>query len=278
MVIISTDVDGQTKSFSMDKLLYEQLTMNVQPQVQKRDFDYLFIIDGEEGSGKSVFAMQLGKVLDPNLTINNIAFTPGEFTEYVTKSRKHQCIIFDEAFTGLSSRAAFSEINRLLVELMMEMRQRNLFVIIVMPTFFMLERYVALHRSKCLFHVYINKKGQRGHWTFYNKSYMKYIYINNKKGFTYPRKAAMRGTYPNFYTVNEEMYRQKKKEALKVKFKTVERSKYMRQRNKYIQILYQEFDLTQTAISDLSIKYGINITQKQISNILSESGKLGGTY
>jgi len=69
------------------------------------------------------------------------------------KTKKGQCIIFDEAFTGLSSRGALSGINKALVGLMMQMRQKNLFVIMVLPTFFMLDKYAAIFRAKALIHV-----------------------------------------------------------------------------------------------------------------------------
>lgn len=269
MVIVTCDVEGERKNFFMDQMLHTQLTKNVQPQVQKKDFDYLFIVDGEEGTGKSVLAMQLGKILDPSLNINNIAFTPDAFSDKIVNSKKFQCIIFDEAFTGLSSRAAFSEINRLLIELMMEMRQRNLFVIIVMPTFFMLERYVVLHRARCLFHVYLNKKGKRGSWVFYNKKKMKYIYMNYKKSYSYSKYYNLHGTYPDFYTVDETKYRNLKRESLKNKVKHISNQKYKWQRNVCIYSLSKEFELTHKAISDLLIQNGLDLKPRQIGNIIN---------
>ena len=154
-------------------------------------------------SGKSVLAMQIAKILDPNFTENQIAFTPNEFIKLVSRAKKHQCIIFDEAFTGLSARGALSEINQLLVSLMMEMRQKNLFIIIVMPTVFMLDKYVVLHRARCLIHVHL-RNHRRGFWKLYSKERMKLLWLRGRKEYNHNVvKAIIFGRFLNQYTVNE---------------------------------------------------------------------------
>ena len=239
MVVVPVIVEDKSKGMYMDGQLYKQLTKNVIPKVHNKDFDYLLAIDGMEGAGKSVFAQQIAKILDPTFTLKQIAFTPNDFVKIVVNSEKYKCVVFDEAFTGLSSRSSLSEVNQLLVSLMMEMRQRNLFVIIVLPTFFMLDKYVALHRSRCLFHVTMNKQGKRGFWKLYNKNQMKYLYFIGKKYYDYKSvKWNIEGRFPNFYTVNEPEYRKKKSNAIRLKDFKGKANKYKEQRDALIYVLY----------------------------------------
>ena len=138
-----------------------------------------------------------------------------EFVHAIQNSEKGQVVIYDEAYTGLAARQALSKINKLIVSMMMEMRQKNLIVIIVLPTFFMLDRYVAVFRSVGLFHVYTHK-GQRGFWIYFNKKNKKLLYIFGKKlmSYTQPR-VNFRGRFSGKYVLDEEEYRRKKDIALK---------------------------------------------------------------
>jgi len=156
---LASDAKQRDKDREEEKTYFYQITKlnekitkadktKVLPKIRKKDFDWVWIVDGVEGCGKSVFALQLAKILDPTFNLSRVCMTPQEFTRAILKAGKGQCVVFDEAFTGLSSRASLTEINRLIVSLMMEMRQKNLFVIIVMPTIFLLDRYVAIFRAR----------------------------------------------------------------------------------------------------------------------------------
>jgi len=162
------------------------------------------------------------------------------------KAQKGQCVIFDEAFVGLSSRGSLSEINKMLVSLMMQMRQKNLFVIIILPTFFMLERYVALHRANVLFHVY-EKRGTRGFYMIFNRKKIKLLYLLGKKLYNYNVvKSGFTCRFGGKFPLGEEKeleYRKKKLNALETR---EERSvdKFELQRNQMIYFLYKEHKIT----------------------------------
>lgn len=266
MVVIPINVNGEKKTLYMDTQLHRQLTKNVQRSVQKKDMDYLTVIDGLEGAGKSVLGMQVAKILDPNFTVDNIAFTPIQFVKKVISAKKFSCIVFDEAFTGLSSKSSMSNANKLIVETLMESRQRNLFLIIIMPTFFYLERYVVLHRAKSLFHIIFEKDGRRGRWLLYNQDRMKKLYIYGKKYMTYRQtKPIIHGTFHDTYTVDEKQYRDIKHDSLirKIDSKT--------DLNKYQEYLYALFYhlnknkvYTQNQIVDIIKQEGLHTIKKRI--------------
>ncbi len=225
------------------------------------------IIEGEEGSGKSVLAQQIAKVLHPDFSIDQICFTADEFIKAVSKSKKHECIIFDEAFTGLSSRASLSEVNNLVISMMMEMRQKNLFIIIVMPSLFMLDKYVVLHRAKGVFHVYMNGN-KRGFWRFFNKKDMKYLYFTGKKFYEYQYATHTSfGRFEKQYLVDEAQYRRKKALMFGKKKRLSRGETYKEQRDLLICLLMKETSKSQRETSRFLSKFDFKLSHVTINEI-----------
>lgn len=212
---------GTDHEFYMDG--YLQNVLDTAKTVIKKDWDMIFIIDGSEGSGKSVLATQCAKYCDEKFVIDKIVFGPSQFRKAIIDSEPYQAIVYDEAYTGLSSRATMSLINRTLVSMLAEIRQKNLFVFVVMPTFFDLDRYVALWRSRALIHVYTSQNFERGFMAFYDKDLKKDLFVTGKKFYNYrkPRPNFI-GRFTNHYVVEEKEYRKVKKNALVTREKKVE--------------------------------------------------------
>lgn len=206
-------VTAEKHNFYMDGFVKSNL--DIAKNVIKKDWDMLFIVDGSEGSGKSVFAMQAGVYCDPTLNLDRVVFTPQDFRKTIINAKPYQTVIYDEAYTGLSSRATMSLINRTLISMLAEIRQKNLFVFVVMPCFFDLDKYVALWRARGLFHIYTGDNFQRGYLAFYNSDRKKDLYINGKKFYSYFKpKANFIGKFVNYFPVDEKEYRKKKSESL----------------------------------------------------------------
>ncbi len=273
MTVLNVLVDGLEKSLYMDNKLYTQLTTKVKPNIHKKDKDWVGVIDGGEGVGKSVLAMQIAKVLDPNFNLKKVCMTPNEFTTAIVKARKGDCIVFDEAFTGLSSRASLTEVNKIIVSLMMEMRQKNLFVLIVMPTFFLLDKYVALWRAKGLFHVYL-KKGKRGRWVYFNNKKKKLLYILGKKLYDYSKpRVRFRGRFQDQYTVNEKDYRDKKNISLRKKSRLTKAQVYLEQRNVLIWVIISVLKINHPRLAKLCRECGFPIDRTTITKIILDKKK-----
>lgn len=188
----------------------------------RNDWDFLYVIDGEVGSGKSVFGQQLAYfVSDGDFDLNEIVFQPKEFRKQVMKSKKYNAIVMDEAFRGMSSRAAMTQTNRMLMALLQEIRQRNLFIFIVIPSIWDLDKYVSLHRCKGLFHVYTDEKRGRGYWKFYKNTEhgmagfkFKSFFSEPKNKYRYPKWYSLHGRFTEFYPLGKDEYKKKKAEAL----------------------------------------------------------------
>lgn len=201
------------QSFYMDGYLKSNL--DIARKVIKKDWDMLFVVDGGEGSGKSVLAQQMAYFCDPSLTNERIVFTPNAFRRAIVESEPYQAVVYDEAYTGLSSRATMSLINRTLISMLAEIRQRNLFVFVVMPCFFDLDKYAALWRSRALVHIYTGDGFERGYFAFYNADRKKDLYIHGKRFYSYLKpKPNFKGRFTNHYTVDEKQYKKNKKNSL----------------------------------------------------------------
>jgi len=215
MVTFIDPLTGKEISYYIDERLKRKWDRLRDGKLKKKDEDRVYLIDGMERLGKSVFGFQQAKYLDPTFNIDRICFTPDEFLNQIKTAPDGSVVFFDEAFRGFSSKSALSRINKSLVQAMMEIGQRNLIIFIVLPTFFLLEMYMATIRSHVLFHIYKTKRGKRA-WRLYTKREKALLYqVGRKKGFSYsiPRVRVW-GDFFNIYAIDEKKYRKKKLESL----------------------------------------------------------------
>ena len=201
----------------MDGYLYDNLT--IAKRMVKEDWDVIGCYDGYEGAGKSVKAMQDAYFLDPTFNLDRVCFTGKSFRNAIIKASRYQAIVYDEAFSGLSSRESMNHMNKQIIKMLAEIRQKNLFVLIVLPTFFNLDRNVALWRTRYLVHVYIDKTRHRGFFSFYNADKKKVLYAAGIKYYSYRHPTPnFRGRFYNHYVVPERKYRNRKFAALQEQF------------------------------------------------------------
>jgi len=214
--------------------------LKVKDRVLHKDRDFICCYDGEEGVGKSVLAQQHAVILDPAFTIDNIVFNADQFIKKIKdpNTKKGTCIILDEAFSSANSRGSLTEVNRSMVGLATEMRQKNLFILLVLPSFFDLDRYFALWRCRALFHVYFTPEEDR-HYIVFNKDSKKMLYLLGKKFYNYnkPKAPFAPSKFFNQYTVDEEDYRKKKAEAFSKRTVSGLAKRWLDHRNVCIQTL-----------------------------------------
>ena len=99
---------------------------------------------------------------------------------------------------------------------MSEIRHKYLFVFIVLPSFFDLDRIIALWRSRGMFHVYTDENMNRGRFAYWNYGKKKLLWVQGKKFYSYSRPVpTFRARFTNFYPINQEEYRKRKIEAFR---------------------------------------------------------------
>jgi len=201
--------------YYMDGYLDSNLTI-YEKDVTKRDDDCCMVVDGGEGGGKSTLAGQIAKRVDKTYNLDRCVFTPDQLFHAIKNAKKFQAIVFDEAFGYLNSRQAMSKFNRDIIKVLAEMRFKNLFLIIVLPSFFELDRYPAIHRSRCLVHIYKDSQtGLRGKFCFWNFHKKKILYLYGKKGYNYNCvSASFYGQFSKHFVYDKEAYNKKKEESI----------------------------------------------------------------
>jgi len=262
------------KEFYMSPIVIKELE-KVKKRVLKQDRDFVAIIDGEEGVGKSVLGQQIAKELDPDFNINNIVFNSDDFLKIIKdpKTKKGACIILDEAFSAANNRASLTEVNRSMIGVATEMRQKNLFILMIIPSFFDLDKYFALWRCRALFHVFFSDNEDRS-YVLFPKEYKKMLYLTGKRTYNYskPRSPYPVFNFPNYYTVNEKEYREKKANAFKKRTVSNQAKTWLMQRNAYVRYIRDSLGISENDIANIPKNYGVtSIGQKQISRILGEN-------
>jgi len=210
------------KLFHIPKDIKRQLEKSVRI-VKEENQDRVILITGREGSGKSLLARQLGYyyslLLQTKFDMNNIAFTREQFADMVRNFQKNSVVVFDEAFKGLSSKGALSKENKELISLLIECRQRGHIIFIVLPSIFILEKYIAVFRSHSLFNVAISKRNYKHRfYKIYNYNNKLKLYILGQRYMSYSRPKINKKW--RFYitpppTITNEEYEKKKRESFK---------------------------------------------------------------
>jgi len=236
----------------------------------------VMIIDGRSGMGKTTLSSQVGLYIDPDFNLENIYFTPDKFLEGLSKAKKGETLVFDEAML-LSSRAALSQINRMIVIAMSMIRSKNLLIIFNVNSVFDLDRNLALSRADLLLHCYGDSLTDKGKFLAFFKGgdgqdRIKQLYIYGKKYYSYSHpKSNFNARFSSYFTVDDDEYEAKKQigvTAFLTGSKTQVAKKDKDARDRYIRYLYKNTDLTQEMIAELG-----DIGSKTVWNSLHREEK-----
>lgn len=243
-------------------------------KVIEGDQDRVYIITGREGLGKSTLALQFAYLFDSTFCIEDIVFNADEFEKRIREVPKNKAIVFDECFNGLSSKGSLSKENKRLLRLLQECRQRNLFIFLVLPSFFLLEKYAGIFRSTSLFNVLSSKKNYKlRYYKVYNYNQKKRLYILGKSLMDYS-KPYIQEKHRFFKklppTIDEEAYRKKKLDAfndVNEEKLSASQEKYILQRDALIKFCLTEFGVTQNRLSEVISSSAHPLDRSQISRI-----------
>lgn len=115
----------------------------------KEHWDYMLIVDGREGSGKSSLALNIKAIYDGKYSLNHVLFDAEDLLDMMQSAPKGSCVLMDEAIVSLYKRDSLKEFQTLLVKAFAIVRARELFFILVLPNFWDLDaalRTRANHR------------------------------------------------------------------------------------------------------------------------------------
>lgn len=145
------------------------------------DLDWLHIITGYEGCGKTTLAFDMCSYLDPDFNISKIVFSSQELIEAVRKSKPGEAVLVDEGALVFFSRDSMTKAAKQAVKLLTGMRTYNLFLCICVPDFFILDKYIRNHRVRSVSNV-----TERGMANFYFNSTVRKIIKDKNNKINYP--------------------------------------------------------------------------------------------
>jgi len=101
----------------------------------KENKNFLGIITGPTGAGKSWSAIRLCELIDPEFNIDRVVFRGSELLELINSKtlKKGSCVIWDESGIDLSSRNWQSTTNKLLNFLLQTFRHKNIVLFFTSP-------------------------------------------------------------------------------------------------------------------------------------------------
>lgn len=121
----------------------------------------VILITGRTGTGKSEFAIQLAKALDPNFGIDNIFWNTEDLIRVAASKEDIKppgtAFIFDEAREGTQSLNAMTETNRRMGLFLDTIRSRGYHIFLLQPSYFLFQKSIAIYAADILFH--IEKRG-----------------------------------------------------------------------------------------------------------------------
>lgn len=103
-------------------------------RVHEWDQNFMGVMVGETGKGKSYAALRLAEALYPNFSIDDVAFTLQEFFQLVEEDRPEgSVIILDEAGVGASHRDWYDDAHQHLNYVLQTWRHQNRIAILTIP-------------------------------------------------------------------------------------------------------------------------------------------------
>jgi hypothetical protein len=205
------------KKYFLEEILVQKLDKIIE-RTSERKLDFVFIVDGDEGFGKTglslLCAYYLAYKTGKEFNLNNIFFDPQEFIDYINSTKK-QIIIWDEAALGGLASGWQSKMQRLIIQTLMTCRYRQHVIFFNCPKFYRLNKYFIQDRAWGLLHVYSRDGINAGRMVYYSKEYLEAM-INmwdKKRIKPYKKFARLRGSFPDAFNkgiIDEEKYEAKK--------------------------------------------------------------------
>jgi hypothetical protein len=264
-----TKVEGSDKDFYFNDTLAAN-AQRVKVSVLSKGWDYVAVVSGLPGSGKSTFAQQYAYFLDKTFNVDRICFTGKEFREKTAKGVKGQAFILDESFadfnTSLSKDPEFiATINHLQL-----IRQNNLFLILVLPDYFSLTKNVAIFRSSHLFVPY-SEDYDHGKIAVFDREAKRMLYIKGKQFCNYQAWSPNFRTYfNNEWYIDKEEYDKRKRQHL------LDQSKNLEKGDKRLNTIYKcvYFIIKNKVCSETELAEFLGVKQNTVSVWFSHGKEL----
>tara|TARA_R100001530_G_scaffold136291_2_gene116252 strand:- start:2182 stop:3018 length:837 start_codon:yes stop_codon:yes gene_type:complete len=186
----------------------------------KADYDMCLIISGDTGSGKSMLALNILEtwykvILKKDFTPEMIDHVHTDFNSFVKKfkeMKEYDLSIMDEGSVQLDSKAHMEKMSRQITKLYNVFRCKKFFTIIILPSYFNLNKYFREHRLRGA--IWVNKRGK---YKLYTKKGVNWLNALNERrslknmNLAYPIHYS---TFPDYKGILREPYERAKMEGV----------------------------------------------------------------
>lgn len=200
--------------------------LDILKEFPKHDWDNVLLVVGGEGNGKTTFVKIASYYLDSTVNIERWAYNAQQFEKILDRDDlpKGANVIWDES-DELSQHWA-NNIVQVMKRKFKRIRKKNLTIWLITPTFFDMNKYLAISRSRVLFEViaepkYVDGKftANRGWVNIFNRNSKRLLYVRGKKDWNMKAYKCEQwdnfGKVPNNYPISDEALEAKKDEAMK---------------------------------------------------------------
>ena len=243
-----------------------QRTLNdVIKRVKEKNWDYVAIVAGLPGAGKSTMAQTLAKYCDETFDESKIAFSDEDFIRITNEVPEYSSVILDESFQSLNAKISMSSAFLRIINHLQIIRQKHLFVFLCLPNFFDLSKGVAVFRASHLYVAYPNEVGDRGRFLAFDRDAKRELYIRGSKYMNYNAiKANYFGQFWENDVVPEKLYERMKLTHLQSQGKDNKTTtKKENQRDALINYLRKEHSHSTDELMNIT-----NLSRSQICTIL----------
>jgi hypothetical protein len=207
--------EGSNDGMYLDGYLKNKLD-NIK-NILAKNWDAVIMIDGRERSGKSTLGFSCAWYLsDTNMTINNLAKDTDDAIKKIESLPDKSILMIDEGSLAFSSKDSMKQEQKKIMKILDVVGQKNLCIIIILPSFFEISKAIACRRSRFLLHVYTDEQLIRGRFCYFGEKKLKHLYDVGKKNYgSYDRpESDFVGRFTDFRVPFFEEYLKLKKETL----------------------------------------------------------------
>tara|TARA_Y100000310_G_C20579346_1_gene762161 strand:- start:278 stop:1081 length:804 start_codon:yes stop_codon:yes gene_type:complete len=205
--------------FNKSDSIMALILMNIHQHL-KDNYDYCLVVVADTGLGKSMFCLHLLEtwnklVLNKEIVPKDIRSVNTDFHKFLTRFKTmnaYDMNIFDEGVTGLDSKDHMKRLSKDITKLFNVFRSKRFFTVIVLPSFWGLNKYFRETRLRGL--VWINKRGE---YKFYTKEGIKWLNANNERRYMKSMELAYPfhwKSFPDYTGILKEPYDQMKNEGV----------------------------------------------------------------
>lgn len=275
-VVLGPDRKGNKFVMSIAQLHKNTLDSAIY-MVKEKKFDYIAVIAGLPGVGKSAFSRVCAKYCDPTFDMDRVAFTAEDFIRIINEAPEYSSVILDESFQSMNSRTTMTPEFTKIINYIQIVRQKHLFIFLCLPNFFDLARTVAVFRTHSLFVVYADDEFNRGFFMAFGRNEKRKLY---KLGMKFMDYNVVKSNYNTWFSQNKKLFDEEEYERMKKKhlFEQIKEEDIKHRlnfdRNEILYKLKVEFHL-----KTFQLAYVFNIKERTVREIISNYEKrraLGG--